>query len=71
METPSQSEQPVEETLSPEERAVQVWRYRQVRELGLDWLEARLVAESDVDLGLLRRLVARGCPPQLAVRIAL
>lgn len=50
------------------------WRYEQCkRELekrgDLNKLEARMFADSDADLGELRRLLERGCPPRLAVRI--
>lgn len=71
MDAPLDSDEAQEDTLSMEERAVRVWRYRQMRQLGLDWLEARLVAESETDIGVLRRLVDRGCPPQVAFRIVL
>ncbi|HEY1366588.1 MAG TPA: hypothetical protein VGF23_05720 [Gaiellaceae bacterium] len=57
--------------LSPEERHILVWRYRQLRELGIGRLLARLLAESGADLGLVRRLVAQGCAPELAAKIAL
>jgi hypothetical protein len=57
--------------LSPEERHILVWRYRQLRELGIGRLLARLLAESGADLGLVRRLVSQGCAPELAAKIAL
>ena len=60
-----------EELLSAEESAVLHWRYSQLRGLGFGRLEARLVAESDCDLELVRRLIASGCRPQLATRIVL
>ena len=56
---------------SAEERRVALWRFAQSRNLGLTYVEARMFAESGSDLGLLRNLVARGCPPSLALRIAL
>jgi hypothetical protein len=54
-----------------EELRVLDWRYTQLRALGIDRLESQLLAESDADLELVRRLVAAGCPTHLAVRIAL
>jgi hypothetical protein len=62
----AESEEP-----SREEREVLRWRFRQIRSLGVNAVEARLLAETGADLGLLRRLVGNGCPPELAVRIAL
>jgi hypothetical protein len=56
---------------SREEREVLRWRFRQIRSLGMNPVEARLLAETGADLGLLRRLVGNGCPPELAVKIAL
>jgi hypothetical protein len=56
---------------SREEREVLRWRFRQIRSLGMGPVEARLLAETGADLGLLRRLTANGCPPDLAVKIAL
>jgi hypothetical protein len=57
--------------LSDEEKRVLRWRFQQTRRLGLSHIEARLAAETGVDLGLLRSLVAQGCPPTLALKIAL
>jgi hypothetical protein len=54
-----------------EELRVLDWRYTQLRALGIDQLESRLLAESEADLELVRRLVATGCPTDLAVQIAL
>lgn len=59
------------ETLSPEEQRIRSWRYDQLLELGLTQAESQLLAEVGVDLGLVRRLIAAGCEPDLAVRIAL
>ena len=56
---------------SDEERRVVRWRFREIRRLGLSHVEARLLAETGADLGLVRRLVADGCPPSLALKIAL
>ena len=60
--------QPV--VLCEQERALRRWRYRQLRRLGLTILEARLLTEAGIDLGPIRALVAGGCPPRLAFRIA-
>ena len=65
---PDADDEPV---LSDEERRVLRWRFRQIRRLGLSHMEARLLAETGADVGLIRRLVANGCPPSLAVKIAL
>jgi len=57
--------------LDREHTACVSWRYRQARELGLERVDAQLFAGSSGDLGDLRRLRARGCPPELALRIVL
>jgi hypothetical protein len=49
--------------------AIVCWRLSQILSLGIGQLEAEVLAESNADLGLLRRLVGQGCPPSLAVRI--
>ena len=56
---------------SEEERRVLRWRFREIRKLGLSHIEARLLAETGADVSLVRRLVANGCPPSLALKIAL
>jgi len=56
--------------LTGEDLQVAVWRYAECRRVGLLPEEARFFAESPGDLGLLRKLVADGCPPSLALRIA-
>jgi hypothetical protein len=66
----------VEEETAPEEHSAEEdrvlrWRYEEIRKLGLNRVESRLLAEAGADLNLLRRLVADGCPPDLALRIAL
>jgi hypothetical protein len=58
-------------TPNPELEAIACWRLSQLLSLGIGQLEAEVLAESNVDLGLLRGLVGQGCPPSLAVRIAL
>jgi hypothetical protein len=56
---------------TPEQQQIMSWRLSQISALGIDQLDAQLLAETGADLGLLRRLVGQGCPPPLAVRIAL
>ena len=60
-----------EPTPNPELKAIVCWRLSQMLSLGIGQLEAEVLAESNADLGLLRRLVDQGCPPQLAVHIVL
>ena len=57
--------------LSAEDELVLRWRYDEIRKLGVNRIEARLLADAGADLNLLRKLVGEGCPPELAVRIAL
>jgi len=59
------------EPLNAEHEAVVCWRLSQMLALGIGQLEAEMLAESDADLGLLRRLIGKGCPPPLAVRIVI
>lgn len=40
-------------------------RYKEARAAGLSIVEAKLFAESDADVGQLRKLVAGECPPRL------
>ena len=46
-------------------------RYWEALEAGLTEVEARLFAESDADVGELRRLVKDGCPLETIRRIVL
>lgn len=69
--TETQHEEEEQPGLSDEERRVLSWRFSEIRRLGLSHMDARLLAESGADLGLMRRLVAKGCPPSLALKIAL
>jgi hypothetical protein len=46
-------------------------RYTEARRAGLSMVEARLFAESDEDVGVLRKLVEKGCAPQLIARVLL
>jgi hypothetical protein len=54
----------------PVEREILEWRLGQIRSLGFPQIEAQLLADGGADLGLLRHLVGKGCPPHLAFRIA-
>lgn len=46
-------------------------RYLEALEAGLKDLDAQRFAESDRDIGELRRAVKKGCPPRLLARIVL
>jgi hypothetical protein len=56
---------------SPEDQRVLRWRLDQFLGLGFDLVQGAMLADSRVDLGLARRLVARGCPVEIAARILL
>ena len=47
---------------------VHEWRVTQLTRLGIPWLLAQTVADH-VDWHQVAKLVRRGCPPQLALRI--
>lgn len=47
------------------------WRFEQAREAGLTRIEARLWAESEADVGELRKLVAKEAKPQQIAKIVL
>jgi hypothetical protein len=49
--------------------AVWMWRYDQARQAGFSGVQSERFANSDRDVGELRRLVRMGCPVQLIVRI--
>jgi hypothetical protein len=44
-------------------------RFHEARDAGLTLVEARLFAESDADVGHLRKLVAAGCKPAVIAKI--
>jgi hypothetical protein len=53
-------------------KAVVAWRYEQLRRIGYERREARLMSRrSDVDLHLAIDLLRNGCPPELALAILL
>jgi len=54
-----------------EQATVWVNRFDEAREAGLDEGEAQEFADSDRDIGELRNLVRRGCPPELIARLVL
>lgn len=54
-----------------EEAVVYLNRFREACDYGLTRIEARMFAESDIDVGELRRLRRKGCPPALAAKIVL
>ena len=54
----------------PAPDAVLEWRFDELERAGLLALDAlRLALDLAFDIGALRSLVARGCPPRLAVSI--
>ena len=55
-----------------ETEAVFEWRFSQLARSGYDLCEAlALAASADVDVQRAADLIARGCPPSLALRILL
>jgi hypothetical protein len=53
-----------------EELTVVRWRMRRLLALGYGLRDAALLALTPVDVHDLERLIAKGCPPDTAVRIA-
>ncbi len=53
--------------------ALTIWRrrYREARAAGLDQFDSTVFADSDSDVGVLRRLVADGCEPHTIAAIVL
>ena len=60
---------PGHETMDPDERSVHNWRVFQLMRLGVSEPLAEIYADR-IDWHQIARLVRRGCPPQLALRIA-
>ena len=52
-----------------EEHSVLEWRYTQLRLLGFDREQASELAQGPGELALVRRLIADGCPHELAFAI--
>lgn len=65
------ADEPEEDPGYDERHAVYYSRYREAKQAGLTMAERRLFAESDADIGVLRKLVAAGCPVELIRRIVL
>ena len=61
---------PVHEIVHDEQSIVHEWRVRQLTRLGIPETLAGVVA-AHVDWHQVAGLVQRGCPPRLALRIAL
>ena len=59
----------VAEETAVEVQQVRQWRREQFHELGYTLAEAYLLADTLIDLGDARRLIAAGCPPKTAARI--
>jgi hypothetical protein len=59
------------EELPGEERTILLWRAEQFRRLGFAETDAWLLAESEADLGVARRLHRGGCRLETALRILL
>lgn len=57
--------------LSDRELELHRWRYRQARQMGFTWREAKLFASSHIDIEEMRSLARRGCSPDLIFRILL
>jgi len=55
-----------------EQQMIELWRTEELERAGYSHRAAgRLAARHDVDLHLAVRLVERGCPPELALKILL
>lgn len=52
-----------------EQREVYRRRFREARQAGMSIVESQLFADSDQDIGTLRKLVKGGCPPDVMARI--
>jgi hypothetical protein len=63
------SEPDLVENTVDEEEVIRAWRAEQLRRLGLRHLQAETFADL-VDWHEVAALVARGCPPELALEIA-
>lgn len=54
-----------------ERMIVRRWRFEQFIELGFTETDSATLAEAQVDLSLVRRMMAAGCPVEIAFRILL
>ncbi len=59
-----------QETMGHDERSVHNWRVSQLTHLGIPGTLAEIYADR-IDWYQIARLVRRGCPPRLALRIVL
>lgn len=59
-----------QETMGHDERSVHNWRVSQLTRLGIPGTLAEIYADR-IDWHQIARLVRRGCPPRLALRIIL
>jgi hypothetical protein len=64
-----QQRAPEADETTVEVQRVRRWRREQFHELGFTLSEAYLLADTLVDLGDARRLIAAGCPRTTAARI--
>jgi hypothetical protein len=68
----SETEQDVDVDVDAAERLqVRRWRFEQFIELGFSESASAALAAAHVDLSLVRRMVAAGCPLETASRIVL
>lgn len=66
----SQETQPEPFELSDDQLALHRHRYREARRAGMTMRDAKLFAvEASMDIGQMRDLAARGCPPDLLLLI--
>jgi hypothetical protein len=62
----------VEVQVETEYERIERWRAEELERAGYDsWLAAQLAASHEVDLHLAVELLARGCAPDLALKILL
>lgn len=59
------------EAATDEEATVYLRRFKEARRAGMSRLEAQLFAESEIDVGELRRLVRLGCPAGMVAALLL
>jgi hypothetical protein len=60
---------PHHEAIDQDGLLVHEWRVTQLTRLGIPWSLAQCAAADQVDWHQVARLVRRGCPPRLALRI--
>ena len=57
------------EPTQTEQQVMLTRRIREAKDAGMTAMEARMFAESAVDIGELRKLLKLGCPPEYLARI--